>query len=89
MWTDDQLRLLIDNRKTKNDEYHLLTSNLKCNFWKGTASEINIKFGTTYSGKQCKEKFNALVRAYKVYNKIILFNYFIILNTNIIFIREC
>ena len=73
MWTKDQLRMLIDKRKTENTNYHLLNSSLKCNFWKGLASEINIEFGTFYSGKQCKKKFNGLVRDYKVNNKIILY----------------
>jgi hypothetical protein len=74
MWTDEQLRVLIDKRKDENNDYHRLDSKLKQSFWKGLASEINIAFGTSYSGKQCKEKFNGLVRAYKVYNRIILYS---------------
>ena len=70
MWTKDQLRNLIEKRKTENESYHELNNNMRYNFWRNVASEINIKFGTTYSGKQCKEKFCGLVRAYKVYKKI-------------------
>jgi hypothetical protein len=70
MWTKDQLRDLIDKRKAGNKDYHDLNNNRRYNFWRNVASEINIKFGTTYSGKQCKEKFSALVRDFKVYKKI-------------------
>ncbi|GBC44804.1 hypothetical protein GLOIN_2v1874283 [Rhizophagus irregularis DAOM 181602=DAOM 197198] len=65
MWTDRQLRVLINERKNENDNFHELSGNIKHNFWKGLASKINLEFGTTYTGRQCKEKFNGLVRAYK------------------------
>ncbi|GET55743.1 hypothetical protein GLOIN_2v1874283 [Rhizophagus irregularis DAOM 181602=DAOM 197198] len=65
MWTDRQLRVLINERKNENDNFHELSGNMKHNFWKGLASKINLEFGTTYTGRQCKEKFNGLVRAYK------------------------
>ena len=67
MWTDDQLRLLIDERKEKNEHYHSLNNAMRCNFWKGLASQINLKFGTNYNGKKCKEKFQSLIRGHKVY----------------------
>jgi len=70
MWTNDQLQVLIHKREKENKDYYELENSMKCNFWKGVASEINIKFGTSYSGKQCKEKFNGLIRAYKVYKKL-------------------
>ena len=73
MWTKDQLKDLIEKRKLGNEEYHGLNNNMKYNFWKNSASEINIKFGTSYTGKQCKEKFNRLVRDYKVYKKYFIF----------------
>ncbi|CAB5190685.1 unnamed protein product [Rhizophagus irregularis] len=65
MWTDRQLRVLINERKNKNNNFHELNGNMKHNFWKGLASKINLEFRTTYTGRQCKEKFNGLVRAYK------------------------
>lgn len=67
MWTDDQLRVLIDERKENNEDYHNLNNNMRCNFWKSLASKINIKFGTDYSGKKCKDKFQSLIREHKVY----------------------
>ncbi|CAB4484792.1 unnamed protein product [Rhizophagus irregularis] len=65
MWTDRQLRVLINEKKNKNNNFHELSGNIKHNFWKGLASKINLEFRTTYTGRQCKEKFNSLVRAYK------------------------
>jgi len=67
MWSKDQLNYLIEKRKSENENYHQLNNNMRYNYWKTLASEINIKFGTDYSGKKCKEKFYGLVRAYKVY----------------------
>ena len=90
MWTDRQLRVLINERKNENNNFHELSGNMKHNFWKGLASKINLEFGTTYTGRQCKEKFNGLVRAYKVYKHYFRFNYyFSILNsTNIILLEN-
>lgn len=67
MWSDRQLEFLINLRREKNNEYHDLSNQMKYNFWKVIASEINVEFGTSYKGKQCKEKFNSLVKAHKVY----------------------
>jgi hypothetical protein len=66
MWTDEQLRVLIDNRKDYNNEYHDLVGNGKRNFWKNVSTKINLRFGTCYSGAHCKEKFEGLKRDYKV-----------------------
>jgi hypothetical protein len=74
MWTKDQLNLLIEKRKNENENYHGLNNNMRYNFWRNTASDINIRYGNTYSVKQCKEEFYALVRAYKVYKKIISYH---------------
>ncbi|GBC23978.2 hypothetical protein GLOIN_2v1874283 [Rhizophagus irregularis DAOM 181602=DAOM 197198] len=60
MWTDRQLQVLINERKNENDNFYELSGNMKHNFWKGLASKINLEFGTTYTGRQCKEKFNGL-----------------------------
>src|SRR5262249_54238339 len=81
MWTKEQLQDLIKKRKTENENYHELNNSMKHNFWRNVASEINIKFGTDYSGKRCKEKFTGMVRDYKVYKKFSYHYYFIISNT--------
>ena len=67
MWSDNQLKLLINERRENNNEYHDLNNRMKYNFWKAAASKINIEFGTSYSRSQCKNKFQSLVKAHKVY----------------------
>ena len=57
MWTDDQLHMLIDERKNSNEFYHDLVGRLKKSFWKMVAGNINLKFDTKYSEQQAKEKF--------------------------------
>ena len=66
MWTDDQLPLLIDERKTKNTEYHNIPGSSRVDFWNSIANTINQRFGTTYTGQQCNNRFQNLVRDYNV-----------------------
>ncbi|PKK55348.1 hypothetical protein RhiirC2_859053 [Rhizophagus irregularis] len=42
MWTDRQLRILINERKNKNDNFHELSGNMKHNFWKGLKMQLYI-----------------------------------------------
>ncbi|CAG8576753.1 12258_t:CDS:2 [Acaulospora morrowiae] len=64
MWTDDQLRLLINERKNKNTEYHDIPGSSRVDFWNSMANTINDRFGTSYTGHQCKNRFQNLVRDY-------------------------
>uniref|UniRef100_U9UB08 Myb/SANT-like DNA-binding domain-containing protein n=1 Tax=Rhizophagus irregularis (strain DAOM 181602 / DAOM 197198 / MUCL 43194) TaxID=747089 RepID=U9UB08_RHIID len=62
-WTDPQIRTLIDERRTRNDEFHNLGRNQKI-FWNSIADKINQENGTSFNGHQCKEKFSNLVWDY-------------------------
>ncbi|RIA79709.1 hypothetical protein C1645_840095 [Glomus cerebriforme] len=62
-WTDPEIRTLIDERRTRNDEFHNLVRNRE-RFWGSIASKINQKNGSSFNGHQCKEKFSNLVRDY-------------------------
>ncbi|CAB4426046.1 unnamed protein product [Rhizophagus irregularis] len=62
-WTHAEIRTLIDERRTRNDEFHNLGRNRE-RFWGTIASKINQENGTSFSGHQCKEKFSNLVRDY-------------------------
>ena len=64
-WTHAEIRTLIDERRTRNDEFHNLERNRE-RFWGTIASKINQENGTSFSGHQCKEKFSNLVRDYNV-----------------------
>ncbi len=62
MWTNEQLRLLIDERKNRNVEYHDIVGSSRVGFW----NNINEQFRTTYTGHQCKDKFRSLVNSHNV-----------------------
>ena len=83
MWTDDQVQMLIDIRKEKNESYHQLCANMKSSFWKETVSKINLCFETGFTGRQASNKFQDIVRDCKVnnYSIIQLFNYQLFIET--------
>ncbi|RGB27835.1 hypothetical protein C1646_673688 [Rhizophagus diaphanus] len=62
-WTDPEIRTLIDERRTRNDEFHNLGRNRE-RFWGSIASKINQENRSSFNGHQCKEKFSNLVRDY-------------------------
>ncbi|CAH1769805.1 7827_t:CDS:2 [Entrophospora sp. SA101] len=61
MWTNDQLRLLINERKSNNTEYHNIVGSSRVDFWNDVANKINEQFHTNYTGHQYKDKFRNLV----------------------------
>ena len=66
-WSDEQTRMLIDERKNGNEEYHRTLNRNKRNFWEGIANEINQANNTNYfTGEDCNKKFLSLTRAYYV-----------------------
>ena len=75
MWIHYHIEVLIRERRENNTQYHDFVDNGKRNFWRGVASKINLEFGTNYSGRQCSEKFQNLVRCYRV-SKCITFYYY-------------
>ncbi|RIB08436.1 hypothetical protein C2G38_2252023 [Gigaspora rosea] len=62
-WTDSQIRILIDECRNRNDEYHNFGRN-QIGFWDSIATRINQEHNTGFNGYQCKEKFMNLVRDY-------------------------
>ncbi|GBC52600.1 uncharacterized protein OCT59_028768 [Rhizophagus irregularis] len=63
MWTDDEVRMLIDERKEGNAHYHSLGGgNCKRAWWISTAGKINQRFKTVYTGRQASEKFHGIVK---------------------------
>ncbi|POG61808.1 hypothetical protein GLOIN_2v1701234 [Rhizophagus irregularis DAOM 181602=DAOM 197198] len=71
-WSEEQIRMLINERKNGNEEYHRTPNCNKRNFWEDIANEINRVNNTNYfTGEDCNKKFLALTRAYYVSNMII------------------
>ena len=73
VWTDDQIRILIDERKNRNIEFHDYGRE-RIGFWDSVATKINRELKTSFNGYQCKEKFIHLVRDYNVIYLLILYN---------------
>jgi Myb/SANT-like DNA-binding domain len=65
-WTESQVRVLINQRKYRNREYHLIIGRSRRNFWNSVSRRINRSEGTNFSGEQCKRKFQNLVSTYYV-----------------------
>lgn len=66
-WSDEQTAALIEQRRTRNFEYHYqIPGRSRKTFWNSVAEKVNEKCGCSYSGKQCQTKFNGLVTSYHV-----------------------
>jgi hypothetical protein len=66
MWSEPEINLLIRERRERNEEFHGMTGRSKVAFWTRIAGVVNIRFNKTYTGEQCREKFQNLVRDHKV-----------------------
>ena len=62
-WNDDEVRMLIDERKANNEHYHSLGGgNCKRAWWQSTAGKINQRFRTNFTGRQASEKFQGITK---------------------------
>ena len=66
-FSDAQLRILIDERKNRNAEYHATTNKKKYIFWNEIAEKINDQENTNYfTVEACHKKFLGLTKAFYV-----------------------
>ena len=66
-WNDAEVRQLIDERRSRNNEYHgLRNGHPKSSFLNDIAQRINNQHRTRYSGDNCYNKFLNLTRGYSV-----------------------
>jgi mevalonate pyrophosphate decarboxylase len=68
-WNEQEIRLLIDQRKHRNTEYHQIIGRSRKSFWDSVARRINRAVGSHFRGKHCRQKFQNLVTAYYVSKK--------------------
>ncbi|RIA79120.1 hypothetical protein C1645_882821 [Glomus cerebriforme] len=62
---DEQTRILIDERKNGNVEYHQTPKRNKRLFWEKIAEKLNQTYNTNYFTREdCNKKFLTLTRAY-------------------------
>ena len=66
MWMPASIRLLIDQRKNRNDEYHFGFGRNKKDFWRSVSRRINRMAGTNYTHRQCSWKWASLMSAFNV-----------------------
>ena len=69
-WSEEETRLLINQRKHRNLEYYRTPGRSRTAFWNSVARRINSSAGSNFTGNQCKRKFENLVTMYNV-SKII------------------
>lgn len=65
-WSEQEIRLLVDQRQNRNTEYHQILGRSRRSFWNSVARRINRAAGSNFSGRQCKRKFQNLVSIYYV-----------------------
>ncbi|CAB4378222.1 unnamed protein product [Rhizophagus irregularis] len=63
-WTEQTIRLLINQRKHRNREYYQMIGRNRKNYWKSISRRINREAGSNFTGIQCRRKFNNLVSHY-------------------------
>ena len=66
-WPDAQLRLLINECKQRNAEYHAIPNKKKRAFWDDVANKLNEQENTNYFlGEDCHKKFLNLTKTFNV-----------------------
>ena len=70
-WDDNEVKLLIDERRNRNKEYWFMLERLKLPFWKNVAEKIKEKFNTDITAMQYQAKFKGMVKDCKV-SKILI-----------------
>ncbi|GBB93932.1 hypothetical protein RclHR1_22590001 [Rhizophagus clarus] len=67
MWTYDEVRMLINERKKDNEHYHSLGGgSCKQAWWTSIAAKINQRFRTSYTRWQASEKFHGIIKDYQL-----------------------
>ena len=69
LWTNPQLDVLINERRRLNFDFHY-SGRSHVTLWNIIAAKINTIFGTSYTGVQCKTKFQNMVSQYHVNKNI-------------------
>jgi hypothetical protein len=69
LWTNPQLGFLINERRRLNFDFHY-SGRSHVTLWSTIAINLNTIFGTSYTGVQCKTRFQNLVSQYHVNKKI-------------------
>jgi len=65
-WSEEEMQLLINLRKERNEDYWRRFGRSKVPFWNEIAAKIQQDLGTTFTGVQVQNKFKEMVKECKV-----------------------
>jgi len=65
-WFEEEMQLLINLRKERNEDYWRRFGRSKVPFWNEIAAKIQEDLGTTFTGVQVQNKFKEMVKECKV-----------------------
>ena len=65
-WSEEEMQLLINLRKERNEDYWRRFGRSKVPFWNEIAAKIQEDLGTTFTGVQVQNKFKEMVKECKV-----------------------
>lgn len=65
-WSKEEMQLLIDLRKERNEVYWMRFGRSKVPFWDEIAAKIYEDLGSVFTGVQAREKFKGMVKECKV-----------------------
>lgn len=80
VWNEYEIKILIEERRNRNEEYWNIAGNSRTAFWESVASKINLQFQSGYTGHQCKDKFQNLIRDHMVRKNDKMALYFLRIN---------
>ena len=66
IWGDPETDLLVSERRRKNGKYHSRFRGNKTEFWQSVTRRIFRRYNSTYTARQCEQKWRNLVRDYGV-----------------------
>lgn len=66
LWSEAETDLLVKERRRRNYEYHYVYRTSKAGFWESVSRKIYRRFNSTYSARQCENKFRNLIKEYRV-----------------------
>jgi len=65
-WSEEEMQLLINLRKERNEDYWRRFGRSKVPFWNEIAAKIQEDLGMTFTGVQVQNKFKEMVKECKV-----------------------
>ena len=65
-WSEEEMQLLIDLRKNRNNDYWRRFGRSKIPFWDEIATKIQEDLGMVFTGVQASDKFKGMVKECKV-----------------------